>query len=109
MSCANSANTFYMQTEEMIPAEEFCVHHNIELSFIYSLKEIGLLETSGTAEKIFVPVVELGKLEKLARLHYEMDINLEGIETITWLLQRLNEMQQQLLRLSNRLSQYENE
>jgi chaperone modulatory protein CbpM len=97
-----------MQTEDMIPAEEFCVHHNIELSFIYSLKEIGLLETSGAGEKILVPAAELSKLEKLSRLYYEMDINLEGIETITWLLHRMDEMQQQMLRLSNRLSQYEN-
>jgi len=41
------------------------------------------------------------------RLYYEMDINLEGIETITHLLQRMHAMQQQIVGLSNRLSRYE--
>ena len=76
-----------MQTEEMIPAEEFCIHHN----------------------KTYVPVNQLHNLEKLIRLYYELDINLEGIETITYLLQRMNEMQQKIVHLSNRLSLYENE
>ena len=98
-----------MQTEEMIPASEFCIHHDIELSFINSLQESGLLEITTIEEKIFVPVSQLKDLEKLVRLYYEMDINLEGIETITYLLQRMNNMQQQIVLLSNRLRVYENE
>ncbi len=96
-----------MQTAEMIAADEFCAHHHIEMSFIESLKESGLIEVSITEEKTFLPVNQLGQLEKLVRLYYEMDINLEGIETITYLLQRMNDMQQQILQLSNRLSRYE--
>ena len=98
-----------MQTEEMIPADEFCIHHNIELSFIYSLKESGLIEISSVEEKVFVPVSQLNQLERLMRLYYEMDINLEGIETITYLLERMNDMQQQIILLNNRLSIYESE
>lgn len=93
----------------MIPADEFCIHHKIELSFIYSLKESGLLDISTQEEQVFVPVSQLHQLEKLARLYYEMDINLEGIETITHLLQRMQDMQQQIRQLSNRLSRYEDE
>ena len=96
-----------MQTEEMIAASEFCIHHNIDQSFLYSLKDAGLIEISITEEKIFVPESQLSNLEKLVRLYYEMDINLEGIETITHLLQRMHAMQQQIVELSNRLSRYE--
>ena len=98
-----------MQTEEMIPADEFCVHHNVELSFIYSLKESGLIEMIIKEEKTFVPVSQLSQLEKMVRLYHEMDINLEGIETITYLLQRMNAMQQQIIQLTNRLQLYEEE
>ena len=98
-----------MQTEEMVAADEFCIHHNIELSFIYSLKDSGLVEVTSIGEKIFVPVSQLGHLERLVRLYYEMDINLEGIETITYLLQQMNDMQQQIVQLSNRLSMYDHE
>ena len=97
-----------MQTEEMIPVNDFCIHHNIELSFIYSLKESGLIEVTSREEKIFVPISQLSHLEKLVRLYYEMDINLEGIETITYLLQRMNEMRQEILQLKNQLIFAEN-
>ena len=98
-----------MLTEEMIPADTFCIHHNIELAFIYSLKDSGLIEITHIEEKVFVPVSQLPHLEKLVRLYQEMDINLEGIETITYLLQRMNDMQQKIIQLSNQLSRYENE
>ncbi len=98
-----------MQTEEMVAADEFCIHHNIELSFIYSLKDSGLVEMTSIEEKIFLPVSQLSQLERLVRLYYEMDINLEGIETITYLLQQMNDMQQQIVQLSNRLSMYDHE
>jgi hypothetical protein len=38
-----------------------------------------------------------------------MDINLEGIETITYLLERMQGMQQQIVQLKNRLRMYEDE
>lgn len=98
-----------MQTEEMIPASEFCTHHHIELSFLYSLKESGLIEIVELQEKAFVPVRQLSELEKLIRLYYELHINLEGIETISYLLKRINEMQQQIVQLNNRLYIYNKE
>lgn len=98
-----------MHTEEMIPASEFCIHHNIELSFIYSLKESGLIEITSIEEKIFVPLSQLSLLEKLVRLYYEMDINLEGIETISYLLERLNDLQRHVISLNNKLRLYEND
>ena len=98
-----------METEKMIPACEFCMYHNIELSFIYSLNESGLIDITSIEEKIFVPVSQLKHLEKLMRLKEELDINVEGIETITYLLQRMNDMQQHILQLTNKLAFYENE
>jgi hypothetical protein len=85
-----------METEQMIPVSEFCMYHNIELSFIYSLNESGLIDITSVEEKIFVPASQLKHLEKLMRLKEEMDINVEGIETITYLLQRINDMQQHI-------------
>ena len=96
-----------MQTEEMIIINEFCIHHNIDPGFIDALKDSGLIAVTRTDEKLFVPESQLPHLEKLVRLHYEMDINLEGIETITYLLNRMNEMQQEITHLKNRLGMYE--
>ena len=98
-----------MSTTHLIAANEFCIYHNIEPSFIYSLQQSGLIEITVVEEKPFVDESELLQLEKLVRLYREMDINIEGIETITYLLQRMNDMQRQIAQLSNRLSIYENE
>ena len=97
-----------MEKEGMVSADEFSLYHNIELTFIQSLHESGLIEIVIIEEKIFVPVSQLKNLEKLVRLYHEMDINMEGIETITYLLERMNEMQQEILLLSNKLRMYEN-
>ncbi len=96
-----------MDIEEMIPASEFCMYHNLELSFIYSLKESGLIDIVNKEEKVFVPVSQLKHLEHLMRLKQELDINIEGIETITYLLQRIRNMQQHILHLNNKLVFYE--
>jgi hypothetical protein len=96
-----------MQFEDMVPASEFCVHHNIELSFIDSLREYGLVETVLIEEKVYLPVSQLGHLEKMVRLHFDLEINLEGIETIAHLLEKVNSLQDQVTQLTNRLKAYE--
>jgi chaperone modulatory protein CbpM len=98
-----------MQTDEMILVDEFCIHNNIDLNFIHALKDSGLVELTLLEEKLCITQSQLPGLEKLVRLYYEMDINLEGIETITWLLSRMNEMQQEIRTLHTRLSLYEND
>jgi chaperone modulatory protein CbpM len=97
-----------MQNEEMIPALEFCSYYRAELSFLEALKESGLVKVITVNERLFVPANQLPQLEKLANLYYEMGINVEGIETISYLLERVNALQQQVTELSNRLDWYEN-
>ncbi len=92
-----------MKAKDMIPAAEFCIHHEIEVSFVQLLRHQGMLETVVMDEKIFIPVAELGRLEKIIHLHFELGINIEGIETITHLLDRITSMQEQITVLNNRL------
>lgn len=96
-----------MENEGMIKAQEFCMSHNIEISFLHSLRESGLLETTTIEETIFISHDQLPELEKLVRFHYDMDINLEGIEAIHHLLQQVKEMQEEIKAVKRRLSLYE--
>jgi len=57
----------------------------------------------------FIDSGQLQQLEKYIRLYYELDINLEGIETITHLLRRIDLMQDEIIMLKNRLRLYETE
>jgi hypothetical protein len=96
-----------MQTEYLIAAEEFCANHNIEISFINSLQQTGLIEITTIKETGFIDSSQLQQLEKIVRLYYELDINLEGIDTITHLLQRIKSLQDEIIALKNRLCLYE--
>ena len=96
-----------MNTEQLITVDDFCAIHDIEVSFIFSLQQSGLLEMSAAGETSFIDASQLRQLEKIIRFYYELDINLEGIETITHLLQRITSLQDEVLRLNNRLRLYE--
>jgi hypothetical protein len=98
-----------MQNDHLIPADQFCIQHNIDLSFITLLRENGLLEITTVEQTEFIPEDHLPQLEKFIRLHYELEINLEGIEAITYLLQRIERLQNELKGLKNRLNLYESE
>lgn len=92
-----------MNKDELIPAEDFCMYHNVEYSFISSLQDSGLITITSVERSTYIPADEMQKLEKLVRLHYDLDINLEGIETIYHLLEKVEEMQKEILRLQNRI------
>jgi len=96
-----------MHTENLIAVNEFCTNHGIEISFISSLQQTGLIEITTIQETGFIDSGQLQQLEKFTRLYYDLDINLEGIETITYLLQRLMTMQDEIIALKNRLRLYE--
>jgi chaperone modulatory protein CbpM len=96
-----------METEYLIPLEEFCTSHEIEISFVTSLQESGLVEITTIKEAGFIEAAQLPQLEKFIRLYYDLDINLEGIETINYLLQRINAMQAEITRLKNKLRIYD--
>ena len=92
-----------MEQEELIPAKDFCIHHNIEYSFISSLENSGLISITSEKRSSFIHVEEIHKLEKFVRLHYDLDINIEGIETINYLLERMEEMQREIVNLRNKI------
>ena len=91
----------------LISTSEFCVYHNIEFSFISHLKEFGLVETIMLKQIDYIPEDQIGKLERMIRLHRELDINLEGIDTIDHLLDRIQHLQDEVISLKNKLRLYE--
>ncbi|SRR6266487_5719293 len=98
-----------MQTEEMIVLDEFCANHHIEISFVQSLEKHGLIEIIIINQALCIPASELSKLEQIVRLYHELNINPEGIDAINNLLQRIEEMQNEITQLRNKLSFYEKE
>ena len=96
-----------MRKEHLISAVEFCTNHEIEISFIGSLHETGLIEIVTIEEEEYIDESQLVQLERIVRFYYDLGINLEGIETINHLLDRMNDMQDEITVLRNRLRLYE--
>ncbi|MCF4100497.1 chaperone modulator CbpM [Gillisia sp. M10.2A] len=96
-----------MNLDELISTQDICLNYKVEHTFIHSLRESGLIEIITLKEKDYVHCDRISEFERFRRLHYELDINLEGLEAITNLLERLEQLHQENQRLKNRLEMYE--
>ncbi|MDY0098823.1 MAG: chaperone modulator CbpM [Bacteroidales bacterium] len=96
-----------MNSGNLISAIEFCTSHNIEISFINSLQEAGLIKITTLREKEYIHENQLNDLEKIVHLYYDLNINLEGIDTIINLLNRISDLQEEIIDLRNKLRLYE--
>jgi chaperone modulatory protein CbpM len=96
-----------MQTDDLIAVNQFCSSHNLEVSFIHTLQQHGLIEITTIEEITYLPVGELQQAERMIRLYYDLGINAEGIDAIKHLLLRMEGMQEEIIALKNKLSLYE--
>ena len=96
-----------MKTDNLITVTDFCVYHNVEYTFIDHLQEAGLIEVTIVNQTTCIPVTEIQKIERLARLHTQLDINEPGILVIDELLDKVENMQQEIAALRSRLRLYE--
>jgi len=96
-----------MEQTDMIVLDEFCTSHQVEVSFVRTLEEHGLIETIIINETLYIQENELSKLEQIVRLHQELNINSEGVDAIINLLKRIENMQNEITVLRNKLRFYE--
>lgn len=92
---------------EFITVKEYCVYHHTDESFIEALQESGLIEVTAADEEPSIPYDQLSQLEQFTRWYNDLDLNVEGIEVVGNLLQKIVDMQQYILELENRLWKYE--
>ena len=96
-----------MDTQELIIIEVFCQQYEIETHLIHDLEEFGLLQTVVYKENKYINKNELAYIEKLIRLHNDLNINKEGIDVVLELLTKVNQLQLEVKYLKNRLEIYE--
>lgn len=96
-----------MATRDLILIEQFCMHHDIEFSFITALHEFGLIEIVELNDAKYLANEQLKDVEKMMRLHYELDINMEGIDAISNLLKQIDDLQRELIATQNKLRLFE--
>lgn len=98
-----------MDNESLVPAPEFCHHYNIEVSFLRSLREYELIELTTVESTEYIPSTQLPLLEQFIRLHYDLQINFEGIDAVSHLLNQLHSAHEEINTLKSRLRLYHHE
>lgn len=96
-----------MNIENFIPLQTICTHYQVEISFVDELKDIGLIEIHTIEQTSYIHQDQIRNIEKMIRLHHELNINTEGIDVVFNLLQRIQELQQELQQTRGRLKIFE--
>lgn len=96
-----------METQELIIVEVFCQEYQIEINLINDLESFGLIETIVDNENKYLDKNQIVHVEKIIRLHNDLNINKEGIEIILDLLEKEKQLLSEIKYLKNRLGLYE--
>lgn len=87
-----------------ISIEEVIRVYQVDYSFLDALIDSELLHPETENNIRYIVHDELSALEKFMNWHYDMEVNLAGIEIINKLLQQLDQLQQENLRIKKRVS-----
>ncbi len=92
-----------MQTE-LIIVSEYCHKCGIETSFVELLAEEGLIDIQFEEGIQYLIATQLPNLERYTRWHYDLSINVAGIDAIRHLLARMDSMQKEIYSLKQQLT-----
>ena len=96
-----------MERKDFIVVHQFCKHHTIEPGFIHLLVEHSIIEVVEWEETFYFHLDYLEIVEKMIRLHVDFSINMEGLAVIFQLLEKNQDLQEELKITKNRLSLFE--
>lgn len=91
----------------LITLREYSINYNIEPEFLMSLEESGILYFTLEGEDKYISEDQLSDLERYIHFHYDLHINIEGIDAIRHLLQRVHQMDSEIRQLRSRLHLHE--
>jgi len=96
-----------METKNLISIQQFCKHYNVPITFVNALNEYDLVEITVSKCESYLKIKQLQDVERMMRLHYDLNINLEGIDAIYNLLKQVESLQDEIVSLKNKLRLYE--
>jgi hypothetical protein len=98
-----------MKTTEFIPINELCANYQIEISFFNELHEVGLIEIITYNKMPCVSLETINDVEKMIRMHHDLNINIQGIDVAFNLLKKVTYLNNELTTLKNKLRLYEDD
>lgn len=91
--------------QKYITITEYCSKTGIEETFIFRLIEGGLINIDNDA--VGFAEEQLIEIEKYSRWHYDLGVNVEGLEVMSHLLSKINQMQSEMLQMKSKLRHLE--
>ena len=98
-----------MKTENFISIQQVCTHYKIPKSFISALHDYELIEIISVQNTACIHETQIKNIEKMMRLYYELDINFEGMDAIFNLLKKVESLNDDLIKLYNKLERFEHD
>lgn len=89
---------------ERISREELVKIYNIEITFFDELVDGGLLTVETENEIHYLLYEDLPVFERFTNWHYDLEINLPGLEVINDMLRKMEDLKQKNRDLMNKLS-----
>lgn len=90
--------------DEKISREELVKIYNIEITFFDELVEYGLLRVQTENNIRYLMYEDLPAFERFTNWHYDLEINLPGLEVIHEMLQKMADLKQKNRDLLSKLS-----
>ncbi len=91
-----------MNTDYII-ISEYCIRTRIEPDFIIQLADEGLIEITVIEDNDYLHISQLRNIEQYANWYYDLSINVEGIDVVQNLLNKMHNMQNEISRLKQQL------
>ena len=89
---------------DLIAITEYCIKYDIEPSFINSLEESGIIIFTDINQERFIHIEQLPEMDRYIHFHYDLQINIEGIDAIRHLLDKVSSMQDEIRQLKKQLA-----
>lgn len=96
-----------MSKEKLILINQLCAHYQVEMSLFTELHDFGIIEIVTIENSCFIHEEKISVVEKVVRMQKDLNINLEGVDTVLNLLDKINDLQIELNTIKNRLRLYE--
>ena len=93
--------------KDYLSVNELCKQYQIEISFFTKLNDMGLIQINTIQKTECINRDALSDVEKILRLHKELDVNFEGIDVAFNLLKKIELLQEELKATKDRLHLYE--
>ena len=98
-----------MAAQKLIAVKEFCAFHHISTELVHELYRNEVIDLVMIKRTGYIEEKNLSHFEKAVRLYNDLQVNIEGIQTILHLLSHIEKKEAEITSLRNQLDFYTSE